>query len=130
VAIVLLGVAIQDERGHMAALALKAAIGALVVIIIALFSKSKSFYIAGMVPLFPSFALIAHYIVGTERPAADLRTTAVFGLWSLIPYAVYLAAVYFLGDRLALWATLSLATIAWFLAAGCLLAVWLRLHPS
>jgi membrane protein GlpM len=114
----------------MAALALKAAIGALVVIVIALLSKSKSFYIAGMVPLFPSFALIAHYIVGTERPAADLRTTAVFGLWSLIPYAVYLTAVYTFGERLPLWATLSVATVAWFLAAGCLLAIWLRVHPS
>ncbi|HWN72083.1 MAG TPA: GlpM family protein [Haliangium sp.] len=114
----------------MTALALKAAIGALVVIIIALVSKSKSFYIAGMVPLFPSFALIAHYIVGTERSPADLRTTALFGLWSLVPYAVYLAVVYVLSDRLALWATLSVATIAWFLAAGCLLALWLRFHPS
>ena len=110
----------------MIALAVKAAVGALVVIIIALLSKSKSFYIAGMVPLFPSFALIAHYIVGTERSVADLRSTAVFGLWSLVPYAVYLAAVYYFSDRLPLWATLSAATAAWFLAAGCLLALWIR----
>jgi membrane protein GlpM len=57
---------------------------------VALLSRSRSFFIAGLVPLFPTFALIAHYIVGTERSGADLRTTALFGLWSLIPYAVYL----------------------------------------
>lgn len=114
----------------MIALALKAAVGAVVVIIIALLSKTRSFYIAGMVPLFPSFALIAHYIVGTERSAGDLRTTAVFGLWSLVPYAVYLAVVYHLAERLPLWATLSAATVAWFVAAGCLLTIWIRLHPA
>jgi membrane protein GlpM len=37
------------------------------------------------VPLFPTFALIAHYIVGTERSGADLQKTALFGLWSLFP---------------------------------------------
>lgn len=114
----------------MLALALKAAIGALAVIGIALLSKSKSFFIAGMVPLFPSFALIAHYVVGTERPAADLRSTAAFGLWSLVPYAVYLVTVYQLSGRLPLWATLAAATVAWFVAAGCLLALWLRLYPA
>jgi uncharacterized membrane protein (GlpM family) len=27
----------------------------------------KNYYLAGLVPLFPTFALIAHYIVGSER---------------------------------------------------------------
>jgi membrane protein GlpM len=112
------------------ALALKAAIGALLVIVVAVLSKSKSFYIAGMVPLFPSFSLIAHYMVGTERSTADLRSTAVFGLLSLIPYAVYLTAVYCFSDRLPLWATLLAAAAAWFIAAGCLLAVWVRFYPT
>ncbi|MDU6411865.1 MAG: GlpM family protein, partial [Yersiniaceae bacterium] len=54
---------------------LKAAIGALVVVLIGLLSKSKHYYIAGLVPLFPTFALIAHYIVGSERSIEALRTT-------------------------------------------------------
>jgi membrane protein GlpM len=74
----------------MLSLIAKSLLGALAVLLIALLSKSKTFFIAGLVPLFPTFALIAHYIVGTERSAPDLRTTALFGLWSLLPYAVYL----------------------------------------
>ena len=31
------------------------------------FSKTKIHYIAGLIPLFPTFALIAHYIVASER---------------------------------------------------------------
>lgn len=108
----------------MTSLFLKCLLGAAAVLVIALLSRSKSFFIAGLVPLFPTFALIAHYIVGSERSAADLRTTALFGLWSLIPYAVYLAAVYWLSARFALVATLLMATGAWVLAAALLLLGW------
>ncbi len=100
----------------MFSLILKCALGALAVLVIALLSKSKSFFIAGLVPLFPTFALIAHYIVGSERSVAALRVTALFGLWSLIPYALYLFAVYWLSVRFALATTLLLATATW---AGC-----------
>ena len=110
----------------MISLALKCLLGALAVLVIALLSRSKSFFIAGLVPLFPTFALIAHYIVGAERSARDLRTTALFGLWSLVPYAVYLVSVYWLSVRLPLVATLAWSTLAWAVAAGMLLFLWTR----
>ena len=78
---------------------LKCLLGAVAVLLIALLSRTKNFFVAGLVPLFPTFALIAHYLVGTERTAADLRATALFGLWSLLPYAVYLILVYWLSVR-------------------------------
>lgn len=78
----------------MWSLIFKSAIGALVVLLIALLSRSKSFYIAGLVPLFPAFALIAHVIVQQAQGSEALRKTALFGLWSLIPYAVYLLLVF------------------------------------
>lgn len=105
---------------------LKCLLGAAAVLAIALLSKTRSFYIAGLVPLFPMFALIAHYIVGTERTPADLRATALFGLASLIPYAVYLGVVCFFALRAPLTTTLVLATLAWGGSAAVLLAVWPR----
>ncbi len=75
--------------------------GALVVVLIALLSKSKAFYIAGLVPLFPTFALIAHVIVASDQGAAALQKTALFGIWSLIPYFIYLLMVYVLATRLS-----------------------------
>ena len=110
----------------MFSLSLKALLGALAVLLIALLSRSKSFYIAGMVPLFPTFALIAHYIVGTERSAADLRTTALFGLCSLLPYAVYLGLVAFLCVRTTLAWTLAGALLGWLLSAAVVLVAWTR----
>ena len=105
----------------------KSLIGAAAVLIIALLSRTSNFFVAGLVPLFPTFALIAHYIVGSERPAGDLRMTALFGLWSLIPYAIYLLIVYVLSVRTSLTTTLLLATAGWAIAALILLRVWSRI---
>ena len=114
----------------MATLFLRALIGAAAVLVIALLSRSRSYFIAGLVPLFPTFALIAHYIVGSERGAADLHTTALFGMWSLIPYFVYLAGVYLLIARWPLLATLAGATLLWLVTATALVVLWTRLHPA
>lgn len=76
-------------------LAIKAALGALVVLLIGVLAKTKNYYIAGLIPLFPTFALIAHYIVASERGTEALRTTIVFGMWSIIPYFLYLLSLWY-----------------------------------
>lgn len=83
-----------------------------------------------LVPLFPTFSLIAHFIVGTERGVEALRATALFGLYSLIPYAGYLLAVYLFSARYGVWMTLSLATAVWVVLAAGLLVSWSRLSPA
>ncbi|MGF0240796.1 GlpM family protein [Rhodococcus sp. IEGM1300] len=107
-------------------LILKATLGAAVVLILAALAKTKNYYIAGLVPLFPTFALIAHYIVGKGRSVDDLKTTIVFGMWSIIPYFIYLATLYVMVDRLRLEASLAVAAVAWLIAATLLVMVWLR----
>lgn len=111
-------------------LVFRALVGAAVVLLIALLARTRNYYIAGLLPLFPSLALIAHYIVGTDRGPEALRVTALFGLWSLIPYAVYLIAVYHLAGRFTLPVTLAVATALWLAAAAVLVTVWTRLHPA
>lgn len=106
----------------------KALLGAAVVVLIAALSKTRNYYIAGLVPLFPTFALIAHYIVGKGRSIDDLKTTIVFGMWSIIPYFVYLATLYVMVDRMRLEASLAVAAVAWLMAATVLVTVWVRLH--
>ncbi|VAX43063.1 Inner membrane protein YdgC [Acinetobacter calcoaceticus] len=108
----------------MWALFLKCMLGAGVVLVISILSKSKAFYIAGLVPLFPTFALIAHVIVYQQKGAEALQKTALFGLWSLIPYAIYLVAVYVLATRMSMWLCLGLATLCWVVAAAGLIYGW------
>ncbi|MGV8888710.1 MAG: GlpM family protein [Pseudomonas sp.] len=107
---------------------LKATLGAAVVVILAALAKTKNYYIAGLVPLFPTFALIAHYIVGKGRSPEDLKTTIVFGMWSIIPYFIYLATLYVIVDRMRLEASLAVAAVAWLMAAMVLVPVWVRIQ--
>ncbi len=107
-------------------LILKATLGAAVVVILAALARTKNYYIAGLVPLFPTFALIAHYIVGKGRSLEDLKTTIVFGMWSIIPYFIYLATLYVMVDRMRLEASLAVAAVAWLIAATVLVTVWVR----
>ncbi|HEU0053437.1 MAG TPA: GlpM family protein [Longimicrobium sp.] len=110
------------------ALLLKALLGAVVVLVIAALSKSRNYYIAGLVPLFPTFSLIAHYIVGTTRPPADLRATILFGMWSLVPYFTYLLVLYLLMDRMRLGPALVFASLAWIAVAAVLVLAWRARH--
>jgi membrane protein GlpM len=99
---------------------LRALFGAGVVVVIQLFSRARSYYIAGLVPLFPTFTLISHYIVGTEHPTDELKATIAFGMFSLIPYSIYLVTLYLLVDRMRLVPALAVATVCWFIAAAML----------
>jgi membrane protein GlpM len=51
----------------MLSLFLKCMLGAAAVLVISILSKSKAFYIVGLVPLFLTFALIAHVIVSQQQ---------------------------------------------------------------
>ncbi|MGK0684456.1 GlpM family protein [Serratia marcescens] len=102
----------------------KALIGALVVVLIGLLAKTRNYYIAGLVPLFPTFTLIAHYIVGNERSIAALKTTLVFGMWAVLPYLVYLISLYFLINSLRLSLALGAAVLCWIAAAWLLITLW------
>ena len=106
------------------ALFFKCVLGALVVVLIAVLSKSRAFYIAGLVPLFPTFALIAHVIVTQAQGTEALRKTALFGLWSLIPYFIYLLTVYGFATKMSMWACLGTATVFWLISAACLVYGW------
>jgi membrane protein GlpM len=102
----------------------KALLGAGAVILIQLLALTKNYYVAGLVPLFPTFALIAHFVVGTQRSLSELRETIVFGMLSLVPYFLYLAALYWLVGRFKLPSSLAGATAVWIVAAAVLLTLW------
>lgn len=104
----------------------KALVGALMVLAIGLLARTRNYYIAGLLPLFPTFALMAHYIVGSERGTTDLKATIVFGMWAVVPYLAYLASLYWLVDRLRLIPALLTALLVWCAAAAGAVLLWQR----
>ena len=107
-------------------LLIKAAVGALVVVLIGLLARTRHYYIAGLLPLFPTFALIAHYIVASERGIEALRATLIFGMWAVLPYLVYLISLWYFVALMRLpWALLA-AVGCWCVAAWLLITLWSR----
>ncbi|CAK9884636.1 MAG: Inner membrane protein YdgC [Candidatus Erwinia impunctatus] len=108
------------------ALLFKAFLGALAVMLIGLLSNSRHYVIAGLVPLFPTFALIAHYIVGSERGIEPLRQTLFFGMWAMIPYFIYLLSLWFFIGMMRLPYALLAGVVCWSAAAWLLILFWGR----
>ena len=109
-------------------LLLKATLGALIVVLIALLSRTKNYYIAGLIPLFPTFALIAHYIVASERGIEALRATIIFSMWSIIPYFVYLVSLWYFTGMMRLPAAFVGSVACWGISAWVLIICWIKLH--
>ena len=105
---------------------LKAFIGAVAVVVMQLFAQSRCYWLAGLVPLFPTFALISHYLVGTQRSVPELKDTILFGMAALVPYLLYMVTVYCLAGKCRLLVSLAGATAVWFLSAAILIALWNR----
>jgi membrane protein GlpM len=103
---------------------IKALFGAAIVILIGIVSRTKNYYLAGLIPLFPTFTLIAHYTVGLSRTTAELKTTILFSMWAIIPYFLYLICFYVLADKIKLEAALACSILVWLTTAAILVFIW------
>ncbi|MDE4455049.1 GlpM family protein [Psychrobacter sp. DAB_AL62B] len=103
---------------------LKMLIGALMVLIIQLFAQTRFFYLAALAPLFPTFTLISHFLVGTQRSTADLKVALVFSMLGVIPHFIYTLLVFFTFSHIGLYKALLLGVVGWLLAAAILVLAW------
>ena len=109
-------------------LVIKAALGALVVLLIGVLAKTKNYYIAGLIPLFPTFALIAHYIVACERGSVALRATIIFRMGASLPFFGYLGSLWYFTGMMRLPAAFVGSVACWGISAWVLIICWIKLH--
>jgi len=105
-------------------LVLKGCVGAAVTIAIALVSRTKFYFLAGLLPLFPVFAVIAHFIAVGEVGVQGLRQVALFGIWSLVPYFAYLVGIYFLSEKFAFKYALLMSLLLWCVSSVLIIFLW------
>jgi membrane protein GlpM len=108
----------------MAELVAHATIGALIAVGISLISRSSVFFLSGLLPLFPTFALYAHLQAFSVAGNASVKLVAGFGLMSLVPYAVYLVGLLALIDRVGFRLAVALALLFWTSAAAVMIGLW------
>jgi membrane protein GlpM len=71
----------------------------------------------GILPLFPTFALIALLIVGAKNDTAGFREACLAGAKTIPAYLAFLAVCYFAIDRVDYRLALLGGLIAWFVVA-------------
>lgn len=111
------------------ALFIKMLIGALMVLAIQLLATSRHYYLAALAPLFPAFMVFSHYLIGSARTSADLRSAALFGMFAVIPYFLYILTVFLSANRLPLAVSIALGLTVWCTAALLLILCWQRWIP-
>lgn len=102
----------------------KGLLGSLVVLIIFYLSKTSHYYIAGLVPLFPSFGLIAIIAIFKIRGYGSVRETALFSIFSILPYFFYLFSLYFLIDYFDFYIAVAVSVILWIVISFILIKRW------
>ena len=108
---------------------LKMLIGALVVLVIQLFTQTRFFYLAALAPLFPTFTLISHFLIGTQRSVANFKIALVFSMLGVIPHLIYTVLVFFTFSHMGLYKSLLLGMVGWLVAASTLVLVWQQYQP-
>lgn len=92
------------------------------------FSKNEKLLYRRADSTFPTFALIAHYIVASERGIEALRATIIFSMWSIIPYFVYLVSLWYFTGMMRLPAAFVGSVACWGISAWVLIICWIKLH--
>lgn len=71
----------------------------------------------GILPLFPTFGVIALYIVGTKGDAGGFRQACVAGMKTIPAYLAFLVACYFAIGGMSFRAALALGLFSWFVVS-------------
>jgi uncharacterized membrane protein (GlpM family) len=94
----------------------KGMIGGLVTAAIVWLSRRGNI-LPGILPLFPTFALIALLIVGAKGEAAGFRQACIAGAKTIPAYLAFLAVCYFAIGRVDYRIALLGGLAAWFIVA-------------
>ena len=105
-------------------LVLKALLGFVIVLLVQLFARSKHYYVAALVPLFPSLGIFSYYFVGNEQGPQKLQETILFGMLSLLTYFSFLLALLIGVRHFKVGTSLIVASGAWFAVAAAQIKAW------
>ncbi|MDQ6191054.1 GlpM family protein [Klebsiella pneumoniae] len=108
-------------------LLIKGLLGALVVVLIGVLAKTKTTL---SLAWSRCFHLCAHRPLYCRQRAGieALRATIVFGMWSILPYFIYLLSLWYFTGIMRLPLALAGAVGCWGLCAWLLILGWSRFH--
>ena len=92
---------------------LNIAIGVALVVAMSLLARTEQSWLNGLIPLFPTFALIGQTTTWLSRGDTAAKDVAFVGFFALIPYFGYLLMVYALSESLGFARAATLGIGVW-----------------
>jgi membrane protein GlpM len=106
--------------------AILAVTGATISTLLGFLARHGQYFLIGLVPLFPTFAVIGHLLAAGAANTVGLRVAATFGLYSLLPYACYLLFTLIGSRHLSAYTSIGIGICTWFVVALVLVYCWNR----
>ena len=101
----------------------KSGLGAVVLAMVLLLSRTSVSYLAGLMLFFPALGLPAFYFIGASEGPERLRSTIVAALLSMPLWIIWALAFYFFSYRFTMEQSALLSLVVWAIAATALMLV-------
>ena len=103
---------------------INALLGAAVAVGIAYISRTSAYFLAGLLPFFPTFTLFAHIAAYNAGGVGQVRQVAIFGIIAFIPALAYILTVIFAMPYMKFWVAVCVALAVWSAAAILVIYGW------
>lgn len=87
-------------------------------------SKTKNFYIAGLVLGFPGLSIIAYYFMYREQGVLKVRMTTYFAMLAVIPFFSFLVALNFALKKNNIFYSILISSVVWIVLSLIVIFIW------
>lgn len=103
---------------------IKCTIAVIIMIAIHYISKTRGFYIAGLVLSFPGLSIIAYSFMYMEHGIAKVRLTTHFAMLSAIPFVSFLFVLNYTLKKNNIFLSMLAASTVWIILSSILVVSW------
>lgn len=105
-------------------LVIKCVTAVIIMIAVNFVSKTKNFYIAGLILGFPGLSIIAYYFMYREQGALKVRMTTHFAMLAVVPFFCFLAALNFALKKNNIFYSILISSVVWIVLSLVVIFIW------
>ncbi|MFA9464736.1 MAG: GlpM family protein [Velocimicrobium sp.] len=105
-------------------LLIKCIVAVSIIIVVHFVSKTKNYYITGLVLSFPGLSILAYYFMYTEQGVSKVRVTTYFAMFSAIPFVIFLLVLNFTLKKYHIFHSILISSAVWIILSSVLIIIW------
>lgn len=112
-----------EKKSYMDLL-IKCIVAVSIIIVVHFVSKTKNYYITGLVLSFPGLSILAYYFMYTEQGVSKVRVTTYFAMFSAIPFVIFLLVLNFTLKKYHIFHSILISSAVWIILSSVLIIIW------